>query len=66
MKAIIEFTLEDDELSDIELKSKLLNKMVDVCDDWLNGNGVLLIDYINYEDDKETHIDSWNIDKSIN
>jgi hypothetical protein len=66
MKAIIEFTLEDDELTDIELKSKLLNKMVDVCDDWLNGNGVLLIDYINYEDDKETHIDSWNIDKSIN
>ncbi len=66
MKAIIEFTLVDDELTDIELKSKLLNKMVDVCDEWLNGNGVLLIDYINYEDDKETHIDSWNIDKSIN
>jgi hypothetical protein len=66
MKAVIEFTLEDEELSDAELKAKLLNKMVNVCDEWLNGTGVLLIDYINYEDDKETHIDSWNIDKSIN
>ncbi len=66
MKAVIEFTLEDEELSDAELKAKLLNKMVNVCDEWLSGNAVLIINYIDYEDDKKNFYDSWNTDKSIN
>ena len=66
MKAIIEFIIDDDMLSEDELKDKLLNKMANACDEWINGNGVLIIDIIIYEDNKQNINDKFFINKSIN
>ena len=49
MKAIVEFEVHDKNLTEDELKDKLMNKMVEACEDWLQGEGILLIDIITYE-----------------
>lgn len=51
MKAIVEFEIHDQNLTEDELKDKLMNKMVEACDDWLRGEGILLIDIITYQAD---------------
>ena len=51
MKAIVEFEIHDQNLTEDELKDKLINKMVEACDDWLRGEGILLIDIITYQAD---------------
>jgi hypothetical protein len=51
MKAIVEFEIHDQNLTEDELKDKLMNKMVEACDDWLRGEGILLIDIITYQTD---------------
>jgi hypothetical protein len=51
MKAIVEFEVHDQNLTEDELKDKLMNKMVEACDDWLRGEGILLIDIITYQAD---------------
>ena len=51
MKAIVEFEIHDKNLTEDELKDKLMNKMVEACDDWLRGEGILLIDIITYQAD---------------
>ena len=51
MKAIVEFEVHDQNLTEDELKDKLMNKMVEACDDWLQGEGILLIDIITYENE---------------
>jgi hypothetical protein len=48
MKAIVEFEVHDKNLTEDELKDKLMNKMVEACEDWLQGEGILLIDIITY------------------
>ena len=49
MKAIVEFEVHDQNLTEDELKNKLMNKMVEACEDWLQGEGILLIDIITYQ-----------------
>ena len=51
MKAIVEFEVPDQNLTEDELKDKLMNKMVEACEDWLQGEGILLIDIITYQTD---------------
>jgi hypothetical protein len=51
MKAIVEFEIHDQNLTEDELKDKLMNKMVEACEDWLQGEGILLIDIITYQTD---------------
>jgi hypothetical protein len=51
MKAIVEFEVHDQNLTEDELKDKLMNKMVEACEDWLQGEGILLIDIITYENE---------------
>jgi hypothetical protein len=51
MKAIVEFEVHDQNLTEDELKDKLMNKMVEACEDWLQGEGILLIDIITYQTD---------------
>ena len=49
MKAIVEFEVHDQNLTEDELKDKLMNKMVEAREDWLQGEGILLIDIITYQ-----------------
>ena len=51
MKAIVEFEVHDQNLTEDELKDKLMNKMIEACEDWLQGEGILLIDIITYQAD---------------
>ena len=62
MKAIIEFQLNDDSLSEEELKQKLVEHMIDVCIDWLNGDTVMVIEF---KHEKEIN-DYWYINKDFN
>lgn len=61
MKAIIEFQLNDVTLSKKELKQKLVEHMVDSCIDWINGDGIMVIEFI------DENIDNyWYINKDLN
>lgn len=61
MKAIIEFQLNDESISEDELKERLVEHIVDVCIDWVNGEGIMLIEF------KNENIDSyWYINKDLN
>jgi hypothetical protein len=60
MKAIVEFEVHDQNLTEDELKDKLMNKMVEACEDWLQGEGILLIDIITYQTDPAKEITNQN------
>lgn len=61
MKAIIEFQLNDNTISREELKQKLVEHMVDSCIDWINGDGIMVIEF------KDENIDNyWYINKNLN
>ena len=60
MKAIVEFEVHDQNLTEDELKDKLMNKMVEACEDWLQGEGILLIDIITYENEPLKEITNKN------
>jgi hypothetical protein len=60
MKAIVEFEVHDKNLTEDELKDKLMNKMVEACEDWLRGEGILLIDIITYQTDQAKEITNQN------
>jgi hypothetical protein len=60
MKAIVEFEVHDQNLTEEELKDKLMNKMVEACEDWLRGEGILLIDIITYQTDPAKEITNQN------
>ena len=69
MKAIIQFEIKDDKnISDEEIKQKLVQVIADVMEDWLKGDTVLMIDFIhtyNNEDSKKDNIFNFYTDETI-
>ena len=67
MKAIVQFEINDDTLSKDELKDKLIREIAEICEKWIQGEAVLMIDFIEtYENDEKLLFGNWNIDKAIN
>ena len=66
MKAKIEFEIEDTEDTN-ETKLKLIQEIANVLQDWLDGKGIINIEFTTtYEDTKKHNIDNWFNDKTIN
>lgn len=66
MKAIIQFEIPDSDNSDKD-KEKLIQAIADLVDDWINGDGVINIDFIQtYENNKTNDFIDWETDTTIN
>lgn len=50
MKAVIEFSYDDPDKSDAEIKSKLIEIIFENVEDWINGEGVMFIKFVDDDD----------------
>jgi hemolysin-activating ACP:hemolysin acyltransferase len=71
MKAVIHFEIPPNkELTDEQLQEKLLESIANIMEDWLKGDAVLLIEFLQTfktdENNKETNYFNWNTDKTPN
>ena len=65
MKALIQFELNSQQLNDEQLKDRLINTMVELCEQWLKGDAALYIDFIKTIKDEDIKYYR-NNDKNIN
>tara|TARA_R110000751_G_scaffold81815_2_gene164937 strand:+ start:1767 stop:1961 length:195 start_codon:yes stop_codon:yes gene_type:complete len=63
MKAFVQFELSKPNLSEKELKEELIEHMVDVCIDWVNGDGIMIIEFI---ETYEKNFDNYGNNNKIN
>tara|TARA_R110002051_G_scaffold103198_1_gene174925 strand:- start:407 stop:610 length:204 start_codon:yes stop_codon:yes gene_type:complete len=67
MKAIIQLEIPDNKLSDDETKEELVEKLANIFDKWLKGEGTINIDFIQtYENDEQMYYPGWTTDTTIN
>ena len=66
MKALVLFEIED--TGNIEQdKELLIQKMADLMEDWIKGEGVINVEFIQtYETDNEVFKGFWTTDSTIN
>lgn len=63
MKARIEIEIDDDSLSDEELKKILIEELALLMESWLTGESIVMIEFIN---DSYNYEHNWTRDDSIN
>jgi|TARA_Y100000015_G_scaffold40951_1_gene46464 hypothetical protein len=60
MKAVIEFSYDDPQKSDEEIKAKLIEIIFENVEDWINGEGVIFIKFV---DDDDVNALFWDMSK---
>lgn len=63
MKARIEIEIDDDSLSDEELKKILIEELALLMESWLTGESIVMIEFV---DDSYNYEHNWIRDDSIN
>tara|TARA_R110002051_G_scaffold224718_1_gene287784 strand:- start:242 stop:439 length:198 start_codon:yes stop_codon:yes gene_type:complete len=63
MKALIQFEINSHQLNDEQLKDRLINTMVELCEQWIKGDAALYIDFIKtIKDEDIKHYKNNNLD----
>ena len=67
MKAIIQIEIPDNTLSEKATKEELVEKLANMFDEWLKGEGIINIEFIQtHENDEYIFCPDWTTDTTIN